>query len=198
MTVRKGMTLLEVIVALAVAGAALAAGAAVLGFLTDQQERSGALPVASANAARTTLRDWVANAQLTTQGDAEFRGTSASRLMSTANDELTFVTTAPTPIGETGTVVHLHVTARGLIANLTSWRGSGTTSAVALAPDATGLRIRYLGSIYGERRWERTWATTSVLPVAAEITIQFDGASRDRAAQSLLGVPMTVEFGSRR
>lgn len=192
------MTLLEVIVALAVAGAALAAGAAVLGFLTDQQERSGALPVASANAVRSTLRDWLAGAQLTTQGDAEFRGASSSRMMNTATDELTFVTSSPTPLGETGTIVHLHMTPKGLVADLTPWRGGGRPSTVALAPDATGLRIRYLGSIYGDRRWERTWATTSVLPVAAEITMQFDGASGDRAAHALLGVPITVEFGNRR
>ena len=73
------MTLLEVIVALTVAGAALAAGAAVLGFLTDQQARTGAQAITSASAVRSTMRLWVSEARLSTQGDAEFRGVPEGR-----------------------------------------------------------------------------------------------------------------------
>jgi prepilin-type N-terminal cleavage/methylation domain-containing protein len=56
---RRGMTLLEVTVALTIAGAALASGAAVLGFLADQSARPATLAVVSASAQRATLRDWL-------------------------------------------------------------------------------------------------------------------------------------------
>jgi len=107
------MTLLEVVVALTIAGAALAVGATALGFLTDQQDRTGAQAVTSANTVRTSLRDWVTEARLTTSGDAEFRGVASSRAMQSGeDDELTFVTSAPTHIGSLGTIVHLYI-ARG-------------------------------------------------------------------------------------
>ena len=73
------MTLLEVVVALTVAGAALAAGAAVLGFLVDQQGRTGVQDLTSASAVRSAMRSWVSEARLTTEGDAEFRGACGKR-----------------------------------------------------------------------------------------------------------------------
>ncbi|MDB4912808.1 MAG: hypothetical protein JWM95_452 [Gemmatimonadetes bacterium] len=203
------MTLLEVIVALTVAGAALAAGAGVLGFLTDQQDRNGTQAMASANAIRGTLREWISGAQLTTQGDAPFRGVSSTRLMTSrdthAGDELTFVTSAPTDVASSGTVVHLRMARqdealKGLVAELTPWRTGGSPTVVGVAPDAAGLQIRYLGSVYGGRAWEKDWVTTSVLPAGARLEIQFPATpdANDRAANALLGIPMTIALGVRR
>ena len=214
---RRGMTLLEVIVALTVAGGALAAGAAVLGFLTDQQERTGAQAVLSAHAVRTTMREWTAAARLATEGDAEFRGTPTSRAMgasltSAANDdaadELTFVTSAPTEIAPAGTQVHIYMKragsdstqAHGLVAELTPWRHAGAPVIIELAPDAVGFQARYLGSIFGRRIWQPSWISTSVLPMAVELRVLFDtsAASPDRAAHALLGLPMTIPLAARR
>ena len=200
MNARRAMTLLEVIVALTIAGAALVAGASVLGFLTDQQNRSGSQAVASANAVRTALRDWASEAQLTTEGDAAFRGITSTRLLHRddgMDDELTFVTSAPTQIGATGTIVHLHMvrgsdSLRGLVAELRPWRHAGPALFVSLAPDATGFQARYLGSIYGRRAWDRTWVSTSVLPAAVELRVLFDNTPTDRAAHALLNIPMTI------
>src|SRR4051812_45395116 len=109
---RSAMTLLEVIVALTVAGAALAAGAAVLGFLADQQQRTGAEQVAAANAVRATMRNWLSATRLTVEGDAEFRGAPRARVArissrlvneSEGSDELYFLTSAPTEVAEAGT-----------------------------------------------------------------------------------------------
>jgi prepilin-type N-terminal cleavage/methylation domain-containing protein len=61
---RRGMTLLEVTVALVIAGAALASGAAVLGFLADQSVRPATHAVVSASAARAALRGWMAETRL--------------------------------------------------------------------------------------------------------------------------------------
>ena len=204
---RSGMTLLEVIVALAVAGAALAAGASTLGFLTDQQDRSGAQVVASAYAVRSTMREWIGGAQLSTQGDAEFTG--APRGAQRENDdELTFVTSAPTQVGTTGTIVHLYIghdlndSLHGLMAEMRPWRKLGAVTRVQLASEATGLGIRYLASIDGDRKWQLRWPRNPVLPAAVQLHLRFDGvaasSTNDRAAQSLLAMAMTVPLGARR
>ena len=213
-----GMTLLEVIVALTVAGAALAAGAAVLGFLTDQQNRTGAQSIVSANAVRSAMRTWMAEARLSTEGDAEFRGTPEGRAreaaMFAARDEsrdadLTFVTVAPTEASPSGTQVRIHIVTtsdtaqmHGLVAELTPWRRTGAPVRVLLAAEATGFRARYLASLYGRPLWQDSWVSTSVLPAAVELRVVFDTTANpertDRAAHALLALPMTIALAGRR
>ena len=200
---RPAMTLLEVVVALAVAGAALAAGASVLGFLTDQQARTGGevQSVASAHAIRSALREWTSQALLATQGDAEFRGVTSS-----GNSELDFVTGAATQLGMTGTRVRIFVEhdanapVRGLVAELRPWRSDSASTMLSLAPDATGLHVRYLASIYGAPQWTDRWVSTSILPAAMEVRVEFNapGARTHIAGDALLGIPMTITLGVRR
>ena len=214
---RHAMTLLEVIVALTVAGAALAAGAAVLGFLTDQQARTGAQGITSASAVRSTMRLWTSEARLFTEGDAEFRGvpegrSAVTRLTPTRDQhdaELTFITVAQTDVSPSGTHVHLHIEkstdsthARGLVAELTPWRRTGAPVIVSLAPNAVAFRARYLASLFGRPVWQDSWISTSVLPAAVEIRVVFDTTSaaepNERAAQALLSLPMTIALAARR
>lgn len=224
------MTLMEVVVALAIAGVALAAGATSLGFLADQQRNPGIRAIAAASAARTTLRAWTSQARMTTAGDAEFRGVPAGHTLggtramlmtpptpslqlggaadtNVTDGELTFVTAAPTDVATTGTWVHLFVErdsagAHGLVAELLPFRGRGTPVRVAIAPSATGLGIRYLGSLAGRRVWQSSWISTSVPPAAVELRVRFDTkAAHDRsdlAARSLLALPMLIPLAARR
>ena len=211
------MTLLEVIVALTVAGAALAAGAAVLGFLSDQQMRSGAQAITSASGVRTTIRNWTSDARLYTEGDAEFRGARrgvpSTSLMEPSNDqendELTFVTVSPTQVSPSGTQVHIHVLrsadssgSLGLVADLTPFRRPGVPIRVSLMPKAKGFRARYLGSAFGHGVWQPSWVSTSVLPAAVELRVLFDSAAHaeptDVAARALLAQPMMVVVAGRR
>lgn len=211
------MTLLEVIVALTVAGAALAAGAAVLGFLSDQQLRGGAQAITSASAVRATIRGWTSDARLYTEGDAEFRGAPRGAMSATLfapskggiDDELTFVTVAPTQVAASGTQVHIHLMrstdsagTHGLVADLVPFRRPGTTVRINLAPDATGFHARYLGSVFGRGVWQPSWVSTSVLPAAVELRVMFDSAARaeptDVAARALLAQPMTIVVAGRR
>ncbi len=89
---------------------------------------------------------------------------------------------------------------RGLVAELTPWRGVGAPVTIPLAPDAIGFQARYLGSLYGSRAWQPSWISTSVLPVAVELRVVFDttAATPDRAAQALLALPMTIALAGRR
>jgi type II secretory pathway pseudopilin PulG len=213
------MTLLEVIVALTIAGSALASGAAVLGFLTDQQARAGAQSIVSASAVRQTIRAWTTEARLATEGDAEFRGRpagasgmsgSTSMRRGDESDELTFVTSAPTEASASGTIVRLYVASgdsatngvatRGLMAELKPWRHAGAPVVLALAPDAVGMRVRYLSSLSGKRTWLDSWVTTSVLPAALELRIVYDSSSvrgEDRAARALLATPFLLALAAR-
>lgn len=211
------MTLLEVIVALTVAGAALAAGAAVLGFLSDQQMRTGAQAMTSASAVRAAMREWTSEARLYTEGDAEFRGAPhgmrgfalSAPTMSRGNDELTFVTIAPTPVAPSGTQVHIFLLsapdssgAHGLVADLVPFRHTGTPMRLSLAPDATAFRARYLGSAFGNAAWQQSWVSTSVLPAAVELRVMFDSGGLAEpthlAARALLALPMTISVAGRR
>ena len=196
---RRGMTLLEVTVALAIAGTALVSGAAVLGFLADQSARPATVAVVSASAVRATLREWASETRLATEGDAEFRGRAGDvRIGLTRREapttELTFVTSAPTEVSATGTIVRLHVSRgadsarRGLVAELTPWRRAGTPVTRVLTQDATGFRVRYLSSLFGQRSWLDSWVSTSVLPAAIELRIGFDSTTTSdttRAARAL-------------
>lgn len=201
---RGGMTLLEVTVALAIAGTALVSGAAVLGFLADQSARPATVAVVSASAVRATLRDWLSETRLATAGDAEFRG----RPGDAATGELTFVTSAPTEVSGAGTIVRLYIAhgdapglpPHGLLAELRPWRRPGPPVTRVLAHDATGLRVRYLSSLFGRRDWLDGWISTSVLPAAIELRIAFDGATTSdttRAARALLAEPLLVPLGAR-
>ncbi|CAN5426211.1 hypothetical protein BH09GEM1_BH09GEM1_40490 [soil metagenome] len=199
------MTLLEVVVALTVAGAALATGATVLGFLTDQQSRRGVESISAAAAVRGTLRAWVSQSRLTTEGDAEFRGAIAG-WRDTAGADLAFITTARTSVAEAGTRVRIHMQrdsagTRGLVAELTPFRARGAPMVVALAPDAAGFEVRYLGSVVTRQQWQSSWISTSVLPAAVELRVRFDSTltdAADRAAHALLGEPMRIALGGRR
>lgn len=215
------MTLLEVTVALAVAGAALAAGAAVLGFLVDQDRRPGMERLAAVHAQRQQLRAWIAEARLPTEGDAEFRGLPrgaraalggppplAGGARVAAEDELTFLTSAPTAVGGAGTIVRLYVSPgdslgrRGLVAELRPWRSAGTPLQLSIVPEATGLRLGYLASVFGPRVWQPTWVSTSVLPAAVTVRIETSGGERRENVPgvegALLSLPLVVPVGGRR
>jgi prepilin-type N-terminal cleavage/methylation domain-containing protein len=187
---RTGMTLLEVVVALTVAASALVAGASVLGFLSDQQARTETQTLVSAQAMRATLRDWIAEARLTTEGDAEFRGDSSA---------LSFVTSAPTPVAANGTIVRL-IDDGGLVAELQPWRIPGERMRLPIGGSASRVRLRYLESAAGERRWRREWTSTSVLPAVVEVRMEFDSdtGGTESARRALLAIPMTITLTARR
>ncbi|MEO5814680.1 MAG: prepilin-type N-terminal cleavage/methylation domain-containing protein [Gemmatimonadaceae bacterium] len=200
MSHRRGMTLLEVVVALAIAGTALAAGATVIGFLTDRHERLGAAAVTSAVAVRETLRDWLAGADVGTTGRMRFTGTTHG----TANAELRFVTSAATSIAPAAlsarSTVRLFIdgaSSRGLFAEIAPWP-SGTPVIVSLVPEATGLEVRYVASIFGPRQWLTAWSSTSVLPAAVELRLTLAPASASTAEGSVVALPLTVLLGARR
>lgn len=206
---RRGLTLIELVVAVTIGGILLAAGYTVLGQITDMRERArAATDVVSRSAAvRRTIRSWLAGARLTIEEDVIlFRGLDGvheagnePRTRASADvpdDDLTFFTTAATPLGANGTVVRLFIDRdektreRGLVAHF-SELGSVRTATVELEPSISTLDARYLSSVLGVPQWLPSWISSSVMPAGVELRLS---ASTD-SLPPLLAMPMTVAFG---
>jgi prepilin-type N-terminal cleavage/methylation domain-containing protein len=199
---RRGFTLMEVLIGLTVAALALTAGFATLGFLSDSDEP---VDVASALAlrgatTRNLLTEWLAEARYrvgrrgeTFQGlDGEVYGTPA--------DELIFPTTASTPLGVGTSVVHLYIDddrdtpERGLVAALTEL-ATDEPRVVELVPEAGSLELRYLLPVEGTTgEWVDGWISNR-LPGAIEMILRSTGPD---TLPPLLQYPLLVALEATR
>lgn len=178
---RSGMTLIELLVGLAITGMILAAGYGAFAAAVDHRHRAAgaAEDVVRAAAIRATLVSWLAGARLTAdEGGPEFRGIDGVQ-GSHDDDDLSFLTTAPTSLGPAHTLVRLYIDRdndtpeRGLTAEMVEWRGT-RAERVELIPQATALDIRYLSSVPGDRYWAPSWISRTVLPAGVEVSIRAD------------------------
>ena len=206
-TARRGFTLLELVVALAVTGLVTTAGYSAVALLSRDSRRAddAVRETAQAAAVRRTLAAWIAGARLTIEEDEVlFRGldgelaSDARAREPRADDELSFLTTAATGAEPGETLVRLFVdrdprtAERGLVAALQPWRGwpVGMPTRVQLSAAAHGLEIAYLSGLAEERRWLPSWISGTVLPAAVSVTIVGD------TLPALLARPLIVPLGS--
>lgn len=192
---RTGFTLLEVVVALAVGGAALAAGTAAFAIVVDRVDRVEERMDRdlAAAAVRSRLAAWVGEARLGSEGRSVFSGVDAVADR-TPDDELSWTTGARTPVDAPRSEVRLYVDRdaetleRGLVAE---FRDPITLRAERdeLVPEAIGLDIRYRSAVAGSGRWLPSWISSSVLPRGVEIRIQHGPAA---VPHPLLELPIRV------
>jgi hypothetical protein len=201
------MTLLELVVGLTVVGLALSAGYAGLASILDHRERVDAAATEELRAAsvRRTLAEWLGGARLLVgEAGPTFQGLDGSRRVNIAertgrseelpDDELTFLTQAPTPLEGGDVIVRLYVDRdsmtpeRGFSAELSTWRGS-TGRRVELVPEATGLDLRYFSRVAGERGWLPSWVSSTLLPAGIELTLSAGSAD---SLPPLLRLPIVV------
>lgn len=199
---RSGLTLIELVVALTITGLAMSAGYSAFATLADRRQQSTqqADAVMQAAARRAALVSWLAGARLTIEEDEIiFKGIDG--VMRTpegdvANDEITFLTSGETPVGNHGTVVHLYVVrgedqmSHGLVADLSEWRGSRTQH-LQLLPNVTSLDARYLSALFGKHEWLPSWISSTLLPAGIELTM---GAAPPDSLPALFRLPITVSF----
>ena len=197
---RAGMTLVELLLGLTIAGLALAVGAAALASVLDHSERAiAAAEVAETAAIRRALIGWLAGARVAPgQQGGSFQGMDAER-WGTPDDELVFLTDAPTPLGGT-TLVRLAVDRDprtpeyGLVAELWEWRGTRARR-VWIEPHVSGVQARYLTAVTGERQWLPSWISGWALPAGVELRLI---AEEPDSLPGLLRVPITVGIGGGR
>ena len=195
MTRRAGLTLVELLVALAVTGSTVGVGYATLSALADQRERVHGSSVATVRAAsvRRQIVAWIEGAWVGADATPAFR-LSDHVTRGRADDELVFVTTAATPLGRGDVVVRLFVDRdartpeRGLVAEFIEQYGP---RAARLELDSTvvALDIRCITDTRGPRERLRTWLSVAMLPLGVDVRLA--SAPADRLAP-LLRLPITV------
>lgn len=199
MTSRRGLTLIELIVALAITGLVMTSGYGALSVMVDRRTTlvTATDEVSNAAAKRRFLVDMLKGARLTVEGDATFTGLHGVE-NDRPDDALTFMTNARTPLGVPETLVRLYVDRddktpeRGLTVELRD-RKSGIPERIEIDPHVTGLEIRYLSGIFGSRAWLDSWVSTTVVPTAVEVTLSNE---QPDSLAALLRPPMFVRLGT--
>jgi len=174
---RGGFTLVEVLVGLTVAALALTAGFTALAFVSDRSEEAERASVAAleGSAPREMLASWLSGARLQANRAGVFDGINGDD-QGKDSDELTFPTTARTPLGVRNSVVRLFIDdddetpERGLVAELRE-RLQDEVRRVELVPQAATVQIRYLPNIPDAVEWLENWQGQGQLPRAIELTL---------------------------
>jgi prepilin-type N-terminal cleavage/methylation domain-containing protein len=119
------MTLVELMVALVITGMALAAGYAALSTIIDRRMKTDTAmtDVARAAAVRRTIVDWLDHAQLRFTTGVPRSLSSLGSGLDQGDDELRFITTAPTPLHSDSTIVRIYVGTYGGSANSAAVQG---------------------------------------------------------------------------
>jgi len=194
---RRGFTLLELVIALSISAIAVTAGYGAFAFLVDQRgvtERATRETMRSWGT-RETLTEWLAGARLDPQGAlaTEFKGLHGTHT-NLADDELTFLTTAATVLGDGESIVHLYIArdaggaSRGLAADLDRWHGARRPTGL-LDSTVDGLELAYRSSVFTAPAWSSSWASNTVLPSGVRLTML---AARGDSLRPLMRVPLVV------
>jgi prepilin-type N-terminal cleavage/methylation domain-containing protein len=167
-----GFTLVEVMVALVVAGLVLGAAYGVLGAVAGARARvtaarSAALP---GPAARATLDGWLRSAAIV-EGGGPFVGIHRGGVV--PDDALAFTAEDGGVLYPGPRRIRLWVEhGRGLLAEVAPLRpGADGTDTLELSPAAAGLRLRFLTRARDRAAWVSAWASAAALPEAVELTI---------------------------
>jgi prepilin-type N-terminal cleavage/methylation domain-containing protein len=199
---RPGMTLVEVLVGLSVAGLAISAGYGALGFLTDRttQLRDASHEIARAAAVRRSLVQWTAGARLVADGTgAPFQGIDG-RHDDLEDDMVSFYTTSSTPLEADGSIVRFFMDRdddtpeQGLVAEFLD-PATRHMQRIEIEPGITGLELRFLSGIAGDDRWLPSWVSTSVLPRGIEFTLH---SSDPDLPDQLVAHPLRIQIGAGR
>lgn len=192
---RRGTSLLEAVVAISITATLALIGLEALRMLADGSVRLrySTRDVVHAATTRRLLRTWLENASVFEAGGEPFQGTHRDH-RSLPDDELSFLTTAPTPIGHGLVLVRLFIDRdigtpeRGLVAEFRQ-SGGVDASRLELVADADAVRFRYFTDLLGEPRWIETWTSSVLLPHAILLELS---PGRGARLDPLLALPLTA------
>jgi len=199
MSARRGLTVLELLIGLALVALVASIGTATLSLFSREERHRRDMndEVARELAIRRTLIAWLEGAH--TNSGAPRGSNAGFQLVDKAEhgsdaDVLAFTTAARTPLGTGETSVALYVDTDdrtpevGLTAELTSWPG-GPAARLQLDSTVAAMNVRCLTSLLGGRRWVPSWMSTSVLPRGVELRL---GGRRTGEGSTVLQVPIVV------
>ncbi len=196
MSIRRGLTLLELVVALAVGGAALAAGGAAFSALIDRRTAllADADVVERSLTVRRMLVAWISEARAGTasgEGLVGVRGTLRVPSGELGDDLLEFVTMADGVPQR----VRLSVDRTGMRSSLTAelTAADGATARFVLAPDVAGFEASFATSAFGRQEWRRDWPSGALLPTAVVLRLR---AHDGTALPSPLRMPITIPLAN--
>ncbi|MGH7562777.1 MAG: PulJ/GspJ family protein [Gemmatimonadales bacterium] len=178
---RYGLTVLELLVALVILGAATTAGYQAFAALIDGRERAASRTREAMDPVvlRLQLTAWLRGAHLlSTGGGPPFRGLDGE-FDGLPDASLSFLTNAETPAGTGETLVRLYVDRdektpeQGLTAELSSWPDRKTTRLV-LDSAVAGLRFEYTSYAVLRGGSRPSWISSTLLPseIEAELLLR--------------------------
>lgn len=197
---RPGFTLIELIVGMAVASIALAAGFMALSSVRDrsvENERHDVAAVAGATQ-RQLLVDWIEGARMSAVTGEPFDGQDDENKEGAGRDALLIPTTARTPLDGPTTVMGLYIDddpetpEAGLVVEMTGVQMGAEPRRMELVPQADGMQIRYLPDV-ATPQWVDGWQEQNQLPRAVEITLT---PARGDTLPPLLRIPIRVAISA--
>jgi prepilin-type N-terminal cleavage/methylation domain-containing protein len=208
---RRGMTLMELVVAIALTGMMAAAGAATFASIIDHRRviRESTVETERAAALREMIRTWVVSSSIQIQQGGPPRGFARMTRQSTTpspmnggvtaaattGDELTFTTSAMTPAPSSNTRVRLFVdddpntTERGLSIE---YQGSNAAPLRRMQLDSAigTITVEYLDNRTG--RWYAATQAATIQPIALRLSL---AAAEGDSIPRLLQVPFIFRMG---
>ena len=196
MAPRRGLTLVELLVALTVTAVTMSVGWSALGTIADRRERARATSTATlrAAAARRQVVAWLEGAHVTGEEDAPPFQVIDHATRGRPDDELSFLTSATTPLGRGDVTVRLYVdrdprtAERGLVAAFGD-RWTARTMRMELDPSVAALEVRGVSDMRGRHERLASWLSGTVVPQGVELTL---AAARAEGLAPLLRVPIVV------
>lgn len=178
MRVRGGFTLLELVVAIVLAGvvALLVYGAAAAGTDTQARLRQRRLVLQQARAFRATLEDALRNARpARVRGEIAFDLEARQDRAGRPHDRLSFITAGALPplTADADWAVTLESAPGGVVLEAVPLGLAAPAPLVVRLPRATGLAIRVLGASR-PRAWTKRWPFPALVPPAVELTLWTD------------------------
>jgi prepilin-type N-terminal cleavage/methylation domain-containing protein len=199
---RSGMTLVELVVAIAIVATVVTLGHAALGIVTDRRDRllASAAEVSRTATVRRELSGWLGGARIDpNDARSQFRGLDGEE-WGIPSDEITFRTTSPGLVADGEATIRLFIdrdsltAERGLTAEVTI-AGATTPRRFELEERVSGLEIRYFTRMMGEAAWLPSWISSTVTPAGVELVL----LSRELdSLPPLLGMPVVVAVGPSR
>jgi prepilin-type N-terminal cleavage/methylation domain-containing protein len=211
MRARRGMTLMELVVAIALTGMMAAAGAATFSSIIDHRRviRESTVSTERAAALREMIRTWIAASSILIQQGGGPRGltsnartsarpgmaTSGVTAAATTGDEVTFTTSAMTPTPSSNTRVRLFVDGdpntpeSGLTIE---YQGSNASPLERRQLDSTigVMTVEYLDNRTG--RWFEATQVATIQPIAMRIAL---AAAEGDSIPRLLQLPFVFRMG---